>query len=66
MFRAILVDVRQLHQAAKEEKKRKQRYEPNTSLRIRRPQFAHSPLIPNHYTSGLENCQFLVFVLHSL
>ena len=43
MFRAILVDVRQLHQAAKEEKKRKQRYEPNTNLRIRRPQFAHSP-----------------------
>jgi hypothetical protein len=42
MFRAILMDVRQLHQAAKEEKKRKERYEPNTNLRIRRPQFAHS------------------------
>jgi hypothetical protein len=42
MCRAILMDVRQLHQAAKEKKKRKERYEPNTNLRIRRPQFAHS------------------------
>jgi hypothetical protein len=42
MCRTILMDVRQLHHTAKDEKERKERYEPNTNLRIRRPQFDHS------------------------
>ena len=42
MCRTILMDVRQLHHTAKDEKKREERYEPSMKLRIRHPQSAHS------------------------